>query len=92
MVEKWKNNRVSFDHEKHGRHISYIPYRQGGETKVYKCQNCGNETLFYNNVTVEAKQVFNQKTGKQYIRDKTDMVDDYSNPIICYKCDELVEA
>lgn len=57
----------------------------------FKCDECGNETLFYHNVSVEAKQVFNQKTGKEYIRDKTNSVDNFFQPVICYKCRNVVK-
>ena len=56
----------------------------------YKCDSCGNETLFYNEVSVDAKQVFNQKTGKEYIRDKTNMIDNFFQSVHCYKCGETV--
>ena len=52
----------------------------------FKCKECGNESLFYHNVSVEAKQVFNQKTGKEYIRDKSDSVDNFFPSVHCYKC------
>lgn len=57
----------------------------------YKCESCGNETMFYNDVSVEAKMVFNQKNGKEYIRDKSDSIDNYFPSIRCYKCEETVK-
>lgn len=57
----------------------------------FKCSSCGNETLFYHDVSVEAKQVFNQKNGKEYIRDKTDYIDNLFEAVRCYKCGETVQ-
>lgn len=57
----------------------------------YKCDSCGNETLFYNDVSVEAKRVFNQKNGKEYIRDKSNLIDNYFQFVKCYKCGSVVD-
>lgn len=57
---------------------------------VYKCDLCGNESLFYNGVSVEAKRVFNQKNGKEYIREKSNLIDNYFQSIHCYKCGKTV--
>lgn len=56
----------------------------------YKCEKCGNDTLFYNEISLVAKEVFNQKTGKVYIRDKTNIKDNFFEPTYCKKCDHCV--
>ena len=51
----------------------------------YKC-SCGNKERFYNEISVVAKMVFNQKTGNEYIREKSDQVDNFLQPVYCYVC------
>lgn len=60
----------------------------------YKCEKCGNKRFFYNELSVMAKELIDQKNGKRNGKiidiDKT-MTDNYFQPIYCYKCGEVVE-
>jgi predicted nucleic acid-binding Zn ribbon protein len=58
----------------------------------YKCEQCGNETLFYSEVSVVAKQVYNQKKDIFYIREKSNVIDNAFHPVYCYKCNHCVES
>lgn len=59
------------------------------EDEVYFCENCGNKRYFYNEVSVMAIQLIDNKQGKKHNKitdaDITN-VDNYFEPIYCYEC------
>ncbi|APT48322.1 hypothetical protein BSA145_20885 (plasmid) [Bacillus safensis] len=59
----------------------------------YYCNNCGNSRYFYNEVSVMARQMIDNKKGKQHdkiMHVDPSNVDNYFEPIYCSKCETQV--
>jgi predicted nucleic-acid-binding Zn-ribbon protein len=60
----------------------------------YKCGNCGNKRFFYNEVSVMAKELLDQKQGPRngkIIEIESNRTDNFFEIVYCYKCGEVVE-
>lgn len=60
----------------------------------YYCNNCGNSRYFYNEVSIMARQMIDNKQGKQHNKimhiDTTNVDNFYEENIYCYKCETQV--
>ncbi|WP_107841874.1 hypothetical protein [Metasolibacillus meyeri] len=60
----------------------------------YKCEKCGNDHLFYNEVALLAKQLICNKESAMdgEIVNKTDEVANTYEIVYCYRCGEVVDS